>query len=161
MKEIPDQFDAIDPGVDYFARATFRGGQLDAVCIIQCDPFKLIRREGSTVVIERPLRKFKGVRESDQFRLACAAGEIAASYEHRVYLAPAEWKGQVPKDIHHKHHVLPALEPAELAILPKKKGELKHILDAVGIGLRYLGRRAGSHIAQRLWLNSAGKLEPL
>jgi len=48
---------------------------------------------------------------------------------------PGDWKGQVPKPVHHRR-VLAALQPAERAIaegLPRSTAE--HALDAIGLGL--------------------------
>jgi hypothetical protein len=47
----------------------------------------------------------------------------------------AQWKGQVPKEVHHKR-VMAALQPGELALLPKLPQSQGHnMLDAVALGL--------------------------
>lgn len=53
---------------------------------------------------------------------------------------PSEWKGQVPKDIHHKR-VLAALDKSEAAAIPQMAQSQRHnALDAVALGLWRLGR---------------------
>lgn len=70
-----------------------------------------------------------------------AAERIATRYREVVYVLPRQWKGQVPKDVHQEEFIRKALGPEELLLLTDwNKGELKQILDAVGIGLYQLGR---------------------
>lgn len=130
-------FAAIDPGVDYLAWAIFDTGHLTRAELRRDD---LCCAGVSFGVIEAPSRAFDDVRESDIFDLAIAAGEIGRGFRHRLYVTPQTWKGQVPKAIHQRAHIWPKLSETERALLPTKKTELKHVLDAVGIGLWYLGR---------------------
>lgn len=130
-------WDAVDPGVDYFARAGFRGATLSD-CGMRHISVGLSTREGGLVVVEMPqIYKYGKARKSDIANLIFSAGRVADRYEDHVLYLPAEWKGQVPKKIHHAR-VEAALSPAEKALLPKKKGELKHVLDAIGVGLHHL-----------------------
>lgn len=58
---------------------------------------------------------------------------------------PAQWKGQVPKEIHNRR-IISTLTPNEKAVLDAIKcpASLKHnVVDAVGIGLFALGRMGG------------------
>lgn len=59
-------------------------------------------------------------------------GETVVEYE------PREWKGQVPKETHHKR-ILKALNSLEIEVLGKYIKQ-KDVLDAIGIGLHYLKR---------------------
>jgi hypothetical protein len=53
---------------------------------------------------------------------------------------PAEWKGQVPKDVHHAR-ASKVLFPAELARIPKlPKTQAHNMMDAVALGLWRLSR---------------------
>lgn len=133
-------FDSFDPGVKYFAWAHWTQGALTACGLYRDSPYYW-RPTIGVAVIECPVRKFDAdTREKDIFDLARAAGEIGSRYRERIYVSPSKWKGQVPKGIHQEHHILPKLTPGEHTLLPKKKTELKHVLDAIGIGLWYLGR---------------------
>ncbi len=60
---------------------------------------------------------------------------------------PAEWKGQVPKVTHNKR-VLSRLTQAEMVLyesLAVPKGIRHNLIDAIGIGLKYLGRLEALH----------------
>lgn len=62
------------------------------------------------------------------------------------FVRALDWKGNVPKDIHHKR-IRKQLDSAETAVLEEAltkapKGSHKEILDAVGIGLWAIGRQA-------------------
>lgn len=64
----------------------------------------------------------------------------------RIEYTPATWKGQVPKEVHHAR-ILARLTSAELADLPPCRvskgnphGYDNNMLDAIGLGLFYLGR---------------------
>lgn len=64
--------------------------------------------------------------------------------EVKTYV-PAEWKGQVPKDIHNKR-IKASLSMDEKAILEGVKcpaSLLHNVVDAIGVGLFELGRMGG------------------
>lgn len=129
-------FHCWDPGVGYAGFASFSERLLAAAHL---DNSAAVCAYGHMVgIVEAPEHTWKP--EKDILRLARAAGEIGGRYSNRLYVTPAEWKGSVPKGIHQKQHILPRLTEAERALLPTKKGDLVHVLDAVGIGLWYLGR---------------------
>ncbi len=136
-------FDAIDPGVEYWAWARFVGGCLVKVGMDCHDPSPRFRLECTplTVVIEMPQTYRNGkARSKDVDNLIFSAGAIAARYQDVVQYTPNEWKGQVEKEIH-QPRILKALECSERKILAGlKKKDLKHILDAVGLGLFHLDR---------------------
>lgn len=83
-------------------------------------------------------------RPADILKLAREAGEWGGRYEVSAvatihYVLPAEWKGQVPKEIHHAR-VWDALDAAERAIVDKAVRGLApskrhNVLDAVGMGV--------------------------
>lgn len=75
--------------------------------------------------------------------LAITAGRVIGRYEElgqRVRtVTPNQWKGSVPKAIHHKR-IKARLTSEELALLVGASGDM---IDAVGIGLWDLGRLEG------------------
>lgn len=78
---------------------------------------------------------------NDLIQLAAVVGGIthALGLPTRVY-RPAQWKGQVPKDIMCKR-VQGRLSPEELAAIDFPIKSLQHnVWDGIGIGLKYLGR---------------------
>jgi hypothetical protein len=90
-------------------------------------------------------------RPADVIKLATRAGEAAGQYARPYgvepeYVEPHAWKGSVDKNTHHAR-IWAKLKPDEQAIVsaaargiaPSKR---HNILDAVGIGLFAVGRRA-------------------
>jgi hypothetical protein len=77
---------------------------------------------------------------NDLVRIAVLVGAIVARRTHKLYL-PAEWKGQTPKDVT-ELRARKRLSEEELAHveLPTAKGLTHNVWDAVGLGLRHLGR---------------------
>lgn len=149
------RFDAVDPGRDYWAVATFepytrsmgpfKETRLVKVEIRRWDepPFSrpLTLDPVTNLVIEMPqtYRNAKA-RLKDTDELIFSAGAIARGYSNVVRYTPAEWKGQIDKKTHHAR-ILAALKPTERKIvdgLPKK--DSIHVLDAVGLGLFYMMR---------------------
>ena len=85
----------------------------------------------------------------DLIQLAGVVGLFTGIIEADEYLGvkPREWKGQVPKDVHHAR-LVKTLTPEEMAMVERAAPpSLRHnVLDAVGIG-RYwfdLRRRAAT-----------------
>jgi len=82
---------------------------------------------------------------NDLLALTAVAGAIATKYigTEIFTVRPAEWKGQVPKSIV-ANRVWDCLEGVEVDVLKvasRDAGRLAHnIVDAVGIGLCYIGR---------------------
>lgn len=84
--------------------------------------------------------KSKGDPE-DLLQLAAIVGGIVCR-ERAVskIVRPYEWKGQVPKDIM-TGRILSKLSPLEQRIIPKlAASKLHNVIDAIGIGLRHVGR---------------------
>lgn len=113
------------------------------------------------LLIERP-RVYPGARQAvpvnDIITLAVTAGEYSGAFQALTkwakveWVAPNEWKGTIPKDLHHKR-VQAALTPAELKIITEaEKGiapkERHNMWDAIGLGLWRTQRtgRAGAHL---------------
>lgn len=135
-------WDSYDPGVAYYARAHWCGAQLIACGL---HPIGEVVH-ASLGVIEMPqVWKNGKARKSDVLNLTFAAGRLADRCEDHVLYWPVSWKGNVPKKVHHEQ-ILACLTEYERTLLPKKKGELKHVLDAIGVGLHHLvihGMRKG------------------
>lgn len=95
------------------------------------------------------VRGANSIPPQDLINVQTVGAIVAASLTHRiVLLTPEEWKGTVPKSIHHPR-IRAALSEAERGTLggacDLAGANAKEVLDAVGIGLYYLGRidRAG------------------
>lgn len=138
-------FDSIDPGVEYYARASWESGELYSVDVL---PIHHRFHFGTSLVIEIPqiysersTGRARKARKADVRDLILAAGRIIDRYENVIKVEPREWKGQLDKKTDHDR-TLAALTDAERALLSgKTKEQLGHILDAVGIGLKHLWRR--------------------
>lgn len=97
--------------------------------------------DDDALVIERPqvYRNGKGD-PNDLITLAITCGKIEALYRDVQEVLPNTWKGNVPKDIHHRR-ILDKLSPRELAVIPFLPATKRHnMVDAIGIGLWYLYR---------------------
>lgn len=84
-----------------------------------------------------------GTNQNDLIDLAAVVGAVTASLRRpaRVYL-PAEWKGQVPKEIVHER-ARARLSPTELEVIQRgaPRASLAHNMwDAVSIFLKHVGR---------------------
>ncbi len=153
---------AIDPGLNACGCAWFRHGVLTCARLsghVSPTWHSVPQRAASTagevsgdfgvperLVIEWPqvyrLGGRAGADPNDLLGLAAVAGAVAAHYYDatiNVY-KPAEWKGQVPKEVHHAR-IMRFLSDAEKLAIPKlPKTKLHNVLDAIGLGLFHLGR---------------------
>jgi len=84
-----------------------------------------------------------GTDPNDLIQLAAVVGALCNAFESvdtQIVYLPAEWKGQVPKDIMHRR-AAERLNAEEAACLPSlAKSKIHNVLDAVSIGLVVLGR---------------------
>lgn len=156
------QLVAIDPGVKKCAIAVFDDDQLtdafyvttshhdvaEGACEMVDQMLARINDFDVRVVIERPQiyagSKAKG-NPNDLLDLSFVAGTFNAVMDRAcaAYL-PAEWKGQVPKDIHHKRLSEYFAENGSIEEMYawKSINKLKKdhdLRDAVGLGLFHLG----------------------
>ncbi len=151
---------AVDPSLTCTGWARFLDGRLDACGIIRT--YRDDTLAGRLYSIDRAFRgvpmpdklviewpqvytraKSKGD-PNDMLPVAAVAGIVIASLSADVVLTPrpAEWKGQVPKDVHNAR-VMRRLTPEErnrvdAAQLPKSLAN--NAIDAIGLGLWALGR---------------------
>lgn len=138
-------FDAYDPGKDYVARVRFVLG-----LIVQADLLTLPNRQLALIdrwrsmdacvieqVVTRGADEFmkSGKRPQDTLDVSRKVGYIESQYERGAMIRPHT----VPKKIWQKR-VWDAMTPAERAVFPTQKTKLKHLLDAAGVGFKYLGR---------------------
>ncbi len=87
----------------------------------------------------------RGADPADLLEIAGVVGAVAGNSPatNRVHFLPRMWKGQVPKDVHNKR-VEAALSSAELSNIETRLVTQRHnTLDAVGLGLFFLGRLSG------------------
>lgn len=147
---------AIDPGVKKCAIAVFVERKLEDAYYVNANldsrsggALNMVKQLEDTefndpeIVIERP-QIYTGAEAkgdpNDLLDLAFVAGYFRA---HRSYL-PAEWKGQVPKEIHHKRLSEYFAESGDVDGFDvwKRISKLKKdhdLRDAVGLGLFHLG----------------------
>lgn len=153
---------AIDPSLRASGWAYFEGGRLvkgGVVTTRKATPtYDCFRALGTTLTAELPGSvdvivaewpqvytgaEAKGDPNDLLWLTAVLGGAMMAVQAREVQLyKPAEWKGQVDKTIHNVR-VLARLTPAELAIAQgvAVTESLRHnMIDAIGIGLKYLKR---------------------
>lgn len=134
-------FDAFDPGAGYCARARFIDGVLvDCRLITGLHGVRDVPAINLAViekVVTRGADEFmkSGKRPQDILDVAFGSGVIAGQYENAVMQRPH----QVPKDIW-QSRIIATLNGNEVVLLPRLKQERLHVIDAVGVGLKYLGR---------------------
>lgn len=135
---------AVDPGTKSTGLAFFLDGKLrsaDRRKFTTCAELQPFGQESlvDVLVCEVPQAYPRSkVDPNDLIKLALLAGGLVAQTiaVHKVLVKPREWKGQVPKKIHNAR-TLAALTPAELKLC---EGVSHDEIDAVGLGLWYLGR---------------------
>ena len=144
----PRQFHSVDSGVAYYARAAWFRGTLMSVSLIGIEQRSLVGLLPA-LVIEMPQiheraagTKQGAARKKDVANLIYSTGRIADRYENVVRMTPAEWKGQLDKKIDHERTYNTLTVPERSIINSiKTKAERGHVMDAVGLGLKYLWRR--------------------
>jgi len=157
---------AVDPGSTALGWAMFRDGALYTCSLLRAkrmEEMLLKIRERSwpyvsELVVERP-QIYKAIdSKADPNRvtqLSIIAGAAIGSIEHSKFFLPypAEWKGQIPKDIHHKrlrkHLSEPELEVLDCDLFQHPKSLRHNILDAVGLGIWRLSRKGKSDVIIR------------
>ena len=98
------------------------------------------------IVVERPHAGKTRARAKDILTLAIRAGEVGGLLRYLSgvepeYIEPGRWKGQLNKDISNRI-VKAKLLPQEMILLEqvKPKSAQHNVLDAIGIGLFFVGR---------------------
>jgi Holliday junction resolvasome RuvABC endonuclease subunit len=157
---------SIDPGLRVIGYAEWYGGQLFKAGLIKNPCDKTVKDDTVWLgMVEAITQTIQGVHEvviekpqvyvasrskgdpNDLINLALVVGAIGMAFhldETRVKTyRPAEWKGQVPKDVTERR-VHEALTDAELGrVIWPVKSLCHNVIDAIGIGLHHLRRRGG------------------
>ena len=126
---------SIDPGVAYYAVAVWRHSEVVGTSIVSFTEPAASRP--SLAVVERPrIMPGRKVRSKDVEGVLIAFGRLQERYPRMVELGPHA----VPEKIWHAR-IKSKLSQKELAIVEQQpKSVQKHTVDAVGLGLQYLGR---------------------
>lgn len=149
---------AIDPGKDA-GLAVFIEGALKAVSLLSSDDKEITNPwvAGHKVVVCEIPQVYRGstVNPQSLVTLAYRAGYLTGLVRptHLVQVKPTQWKGQIPKDIHHEQ-ILRQLEVGERLVLDQclkniPKSKHHNVYDAVGLGLWYLQRRLKCRLTQK------------
>ncbi len=134
---------AIDPGKHASGIAVFSNSLLtaayytnDTSVLSWVDPF-------TPVIVEIPQVYVVSKGDpNDLIALAFAAGRITRMFSDAQTVRPAQWKGQLPKEVHHRR-VTKALVDAEVQVIARSgaaKSKVHNVMDAVALGLWKLGR---------------------
>lgn len=104
---------------------------------------KLAHNKGPLALVQEVMKvypKQKGDAD-DLLELNGVNGAIAALIPASTYQAyyARDWKGQVPKEIHNAR-VEAKLQSQEAAVIESTPSLRHNVLDAIGIGLHYIGR---------------------
>ena len=145
---------AIDPGVKNLAWAQFEGGALSLCGLSQKDhptaharAVKRLCGLCPDVLVLEQMTPRDIPNAADLIAVSHTGAYVAGALRPVVLLYPTaqEWKGSVPKRIHHPR-LAAKLTPAERAVVAEAAVRvpaslLHNVWDAVGLGLWGLGRR--------------------
>jgi hypothetical protein len=140
---------AIDPGKKKLGWAFFSAGVLVRCGLSRIDGIDTLGRLAVIHALQLPCAT-RGIVElmtvypgegksapSDLLDVATVGAEVAGrKCDFVEYVRPRDWKGQVPKEIHHPR-IRERLESYELVVA---KGANHDTMDAIGLGLHALGR---------------------
>lgn len=133
----------VDPGKHACAIAYWRGADFQSAHLSEgtrAEHFiQVAALKPDLVVVECPVvyprGAGKGEDPNDLIQVALSAGACMAACLHSVTVTPGEWKGQVPKDIHHRR-IEPQLTEAMRRDINSVPAILRHnVLDAIALGL--------------------------
>ncbi len=128
---MPETLLAIDPGTKKIGWAFFSGKCLVRCGLSRVDAVDGLGRLALLHALNLPCA------QKDLIAVATVGAAVASMKCDFVRYVPArEWKGQVPKDIHHTR-ILDKLTIEELPLASKANHDT---LDAIGLGLFQLGR---------------------
>lgn len=105
-----------------------------------------LRQRLPFAVIEKPqayTQRFLKGDANDLITIALVAGWCASFFEKSEFVLPRAWKGTVDKDVMCKRIENRWMNERERELFASKhiaKGQLNNTLDAIGVGMHYLGR---------------------
>ena len=169
MDQVTQDFVAIDPGLRHCGMAQYMDGRLVRAALVRtadrgardaaawramASVFASVA-QGRALVIERMQadQRTRRAQVASLLDVAAVSGAIVAvgGWSHVVTIEPREWSRGLPKTARGVR-VMSRLSDPELVALDASECQIKevragkvtgatdHILDAVGIGLHYLGR---------------------
>ena len=151
---------SIDPGTRFLGWAYFERKQLiecglikgqglaDMLdrCYQRMPDIVSVFKPTKHVVIEIPQvyvqRKMKGD-ANDLIKIALVAGYIGSLFNSVDFVLPRTWKGTVDKDVMCKRVLDRWMNDRERVLLASKgipKGQINNTIDAIGVGMHWLGR---------------------
>lgn len=135
----PKYLISVDPGVQGSGVCLWIGG----VLVHAAYTAEAIEWMPTAVCVCELMKVYPGARHAaDLIDVSFAAGVVCAHYPNVIKVPAAEWKGQVPKDIHHRR-LKKSAGPEELRVLNRTQvipSLMHNVWDAYGIGKWYLGR---------------------
>ena len=140
-----DHLYSFDPGAKYFAYAYWDQARLSRCDRIDARPrtWLGVQPAGSNTaiaVIEVPHRAHSvRTRQKDLFETAIMGGEIGGQFIDPIYCTYQNWARGAPAHII-QLRTEKALTEDEIQLLPRLKKDRDHVIDAIGVGLWYLGR---------------------
>lgn len=141
---------AIDPGTKATGWATFLGDKLHEAGLVRAkdtqDMIAELKKMGwavDEVVVEYP-QVYPGHRAdpNDLIGLALISGAAATLGDTIRLVRPLAWKGQIPKEIHHRR-IFAQLDMGEqrrINLVGVPKSLIHNVNDAIGLGLWAVGR---------------------
>jgi hypothetical protein len=130
---------SIDPGKHLCGWALFEGPELAECGLSSFEKIADYAITPDDIIVEKPqiyrATKSQG-NPNDLIDVAITVGKILSLFPAARVVLPREWKGSVPKKVHHARNPLTA---EEKKLLPKlAKSELHNVVDAVLLGKWYL-----------------------
>lgn len=119
-------------GVEFRSATLIEGSRHDFVSyVVSLTPDLLV----AECPVVYPRGSGKGEDPNDLIQVALSAGACMAACPQSVTVSPGEWKGQVPKEIHHRR-IEPRLTERMRTNINAVRGVMRHnVLDAVALGL--------------------------
>jgi hypothetical protein len=144
---------AIDPGVKMLGVARFNdAGECIYAHVLRVKSLWSVRLDLHCLsapeehcVVECPQvyqAKFSKGDPNDLVNVALVAGACASAFVSVDIVRPHEWKGNIPKAVHHRRVMRDAPEFVQRSIAAIKQTTLRHnAIDAYALGLWYLERK--------------------
>jgi len=142
MVDVSDTIVFVDPGKWALAVAVWDGPRFRDAVYVEGSRHHMhatvAAYQPRKVVVEKPVSYTLAQQKGDQNDLidvALSAGAAMAACPVALTFAPGEWKGQVPKHIHHARIDRDLTLPMRAAIARVAKTKQHNLLDAIALGL--------------------------